>query len=135
MSITGTQDFTRVIEAAPPPPLPSIGGFQQFTRALGTSGDTIQRVLSGAPTGLVGTLTVAITSYDGSVTIAFPTTQGIAEIPEGSGRYVATLLKPDVGRYWIAWAYPGVTIEPVLLTISRDGALEMRSGIGAALGS
>lgn len=147
MSIAGTRDLAWNIEGADELAgvlglewsidqfRPTIGGFQPLSWALGSAGDTISPVLTGAPTGLLGTLTVTIVAYDGTVTVYFPSGSDIAEVPASTGRYVATVPKPDIGKYWIAWAYPGVTIEPVLLTISRDGALEMRSGIGAALGS
>lgn len=72
--------------------------------------------LESAPTGLVGTLTVAI--YD-PINVVYPTpaqTSGIAETPASSGLYYATLTAPTVaGTYSVIWDNAGTYISEDLV--------------------
>lgn len=64
---------------------------------------SFEATLSGAPTGLVGTLGVRIMDGVGGTTVA-RTTSGIVETPAGSGVYVATLIAPSsTGQYQVVW--------------------------------
>lgn len=66
-------------------------------------GQTFEATLTGAPTGLVGTLGVQITDGQGGVTLA-RTTAGIVEFPVGSGVYTASLTAPaTLGSYVLVW--------------------------------
>lgn len=68
-----------------------------------TPGNTFEATLSGAPTGLTGTLGVRILNNAGGTTLA-RTTAGIAEFPAGSGFYTVTLTAPTTtGQYSIFW--------------------------------
>lgn len=115
MSINGTQVLTRTIE----PFVASISGTQTLTRAIGVSGQTLDLALVGAPTGLVGILTVSIITFDGSVTVYFPSTQNIQEIPAGTGRYVATVPYPDIGRYFVVWTTGTTTVSTELDVVAE----------------
>lgn len=89
-----------------------ISGSELLQWAVGVEpGTTIQVVLDGAPTGRVGILTVSIVTLDGGITVYFPTTQGIEEVPAGTGRYVATVPRPDVGEYFVVWSDGQTTTE------------------------
>jgi len=74
---------------------------------------TFQAVLTGAPTGLTGTLGVRVLNLavtPPSTAIA-RTTSGIEEEPDGSGIYTATLTAPAVGNYIVVWDTGG-TLTP-----------------------
>lgn len=69
------------------------------------TGHTFEATLDNAPTGLTGTLGVAIydTPADEDPIVA-RTTAGIAESPAGSGLYAVTLTAPDdSGTYSVVW--------------------------------
>lgn len=67
---------------------------------------TFQATLTGAPTGLTGTLGVRVLNLavtPPSVAVA-RTTSGIEEEPDGTGIYTATLTAPSaVGNYLVVW--------------------------------
>lgn len=64
---------------------------------------TVEATVSGAPTGLVGTIGVRIMDGQGGTSVA-RTTSGIVESPGGSGIYTATLTAPtQAGQYVVAW--------------------------------
>lgn len=66
--------------------------------------------LSGAPTGLTGTLGVRVIDQPAGTTIVARTTAGISEQPAGSGIYSATLTAPSTaGTYLVVWDTGGVT--------------------------
>jgi hypothetical protein len=66
-------------------------------------GDNFEATLSGAPTGLTGTLGVRILDNAGGTTLARQTS-GISEFPAGSGFYAVTLAAPtDTGQYTVMW--------------------------------
>lgn len=132
--MNSTQDIAWNIEAEGPLPpiadtqtlswpidqeLDVIGAFQALSWVVGATDETIEVVLDNAPTGLVGDLTVSITTIDGTTTIYFPTNEGIEEEPEGSGRYVATVTRPTLGRYRLTWS-DGSTSIPLILTVLQD---------------
>jgi len=75
---------------------------------------TFQAVLTGAPTGLTGTLGVRVLNLavtPPSTAIA-RTTAGIEEEPDGSGIYTATLTAPSTtGNYIVVWDTGG-TLTP-----------------------
>lgn len=74
-----------------------------------TPSGTLEVTLSGAPTGLTGTIGVRVTDGQGATTIA-RTTSGIVEYPSGSGIYTATLTAPAVaGQYVVVWDTGTVT--------------------------
>lgn len=63
-----------------------------------------EALLSGAPTGLVGTLGVRIIDTPAGTTVLARTTAGIAEQPPGSGIYSVALTAPNVeGSYSVVW--------------------------------
>jgi hypothetical protein len=142
--ISGSQTFTWEIEEAPPSTLtgslttlwpvlayiPPISGTQILRWKIGVSGLTIDLVLNGAPTGLVGELSVAVYSEDQAETIVFPTTSGIVEYPAGTGRYVATVLRPERGRYLAVWTY-GTQSVSTSLAVVRTGRLEVTGRLAA----
>lgn len=100
MAVTFAQDISRAID----PPVDQIGFTQEITRRLGASINDAVLTLTGAPTGLTGTLTIGVVTTDGSVYVQLPTTTGIQESPAGTGRYQATIPQPDVGRYLAVWS-------------------------------
>jgi hypothetical protein len=130
VTVTHTQDFTRALQAPAAGTISSLQEFlrsiedfrqvitvsQQFTRSLSAL-PAIDVVLTGAPTGLVGTLTVAVTTESGAI-ITPPTINGIQETPAGTGRYVASIPQPqDVGRYFVVWNDGQNTTLALLLVI------------------
>lgn len=136
MSITGTRQLARSIEGqgslpslsgtrqiarAISPFRPSIGGFRTLARSLSVQVVSITLVLDGAPTGLVGTLTVAITTLDGSAYVYAPSPSHIVEVPAGTGRYEATVPRPDIGRYFVVWSDGITTATLVELDIDLFG--------------
>lgn len=78
-------------------------------------GSTFEAVLSGAPTGLTGTLGVRLLDNAGAEALA-RTTSGITEFPAGSGVYSAVLTAPSAaGQYSIMWDPGSVAPETVAL--------------------
>jgi hypothetical protein len=66
-------------------------------------GASFEATLTGAPTGLAGTLGVRILDNAGGTTTA-RATAGIAEFPAGSGFYTVTLTAPTTaGQYSVFW--------------------------------
>jgi hypothetical protein len=64
---------------------------------------TFEATLTGAPTGLVGTVGVRVLDNAGAETVA-RTTAGIIEFPAGSGFYSVSLAAPSVpGSYTVMW--------------------------------
>ena len=71
---------------------------------------SFQAVLTGAPTGLAGTLGVQVLLASSGATSIARTTSGISEKPAGSGIYVATLTAPSaIGEYIVVWDTGTVT--------------------------
>ncbi|CAB4172201.1 hypothetical protein UFOVP1346_15 [uncultured Caudovirales phage] len=67
---------------------------------------TFQAVLTGASTGLTGTLGVRVLNLAVSppTTVITRTTSGIVENPSGSGVYIASLTAPSLnGEYLVVW--------------------------------
>lgn len=126
MSITATQDVTWAILA--PSGLGGIAdsrtiqwsinefqlalaGTQVVTWEIGTTDETIDLEMTGAPTGLVGTVSVEIVAADGTTVVYPTTTAGIVESPAGTGRYVATVTRPAAGEYFVIWSDGTTTIQ------------------------
>lgn len=116
MALTGTQNISWAIE----PLLPTLGAFQTLSWAIGASSDTLTLVLLNAPPGLTGSLTIAVLTQDGTTYVTFPTTTGIQEIPAATGRYVATVRKPDVGEYFAIWSDGATTVYGTLIVYLSD---------------
>lgn len=66
----------------------------------------------GAPTGLVGTITVEIYDPTNGDSIVAPTTAGITEPRPGT--YVVELTCPSAGTYAVRWSADGITAEETL---------------------
>jgi len=67
-------------------------------------GEVFTETLTGAPTGLVGTIGIRIDSADEEDAIFPRTTAGIVEVPAGSGTYSVSLTAPLVeANYLITW--------------------------------
>lgn len=65
---------------------------------------TVDATLTGAPTGLAGTLGVQILNADDGTVVTVRVTAGIIEAPAGSGTYLKTLTAPSApGDYLIFW--------------------------------
>lgn len=84
------------------------------------AGSPFEVSLTGAPTGLVGTVGVRLVDGQGGTSIA-RTTAGIVEHPAGSGIYTATLTAPATGGSYLAvWDTGGGTptyaAEDVIVT-------------------
>lgn len=75
---------------------------------------TFHAPLNGAPTGLVGTITVQIENPNGT-TFTAPTTAGIVEVEPGI--YVATLTSPPTAGdgYTVVWNNAGVRASDTLV--------------------
>lgn len=116
MTITNFQEIAWSIDDA----VDQVGGSQQITWALGISPESVQLYLVGAPSGLTGVLTVAIVTLDGSVYVYGPTTTEIVESPAGTGRYIATVPRPDIGHYVVVWSDGVTAAPPVGLTVFGD---------------
>lgn len=102
---TFTQVLTWELQEAPPEQ-PGVVFTQDIAWTLGVAeqGIPLELVLTGAPTGLVGVLTIEILASDGLTIVLAPTAQDIVEIPAGTGRYVATVTRPPVGDYFVVWS-------------------------------
>lgn len=67
--------------------------------------DTLELVLTGAPTGQTGIMTVSIETNDEHRSVVYPpSAQQVIEQPAGSGRYVATVPNPGLGSYFVVWS-------------------------------
>lgn len=86
-------------------------------------GETIEPLLSDAPAGLVGTLTVRVIDPPTGTVIVPETTNGIVEIAAGS--YVATIDLPDLrGRFVVLWKNGATEIpEELVVTGSSVGGM------------
>lgn len=129
MSITATQDYawtilppdalgritaSRSIEWAVQEFHSGISGTVSIRWAIGVTDETIELELTGAPTGLTGTITIELVGADG-VTVAYPeTSDGITEIPAGTGRYVAVVPLPAAGDYFVIWSDGSETVQTTL---------------------
>src|SRR4051794_23381022 len=96
-------------------------------------GVTFETTLSGAPTGLVGTLGIRILDNAGGTALA-RTTAGIAEFPAGSGFYAVTLTAPSTaGQYTVMWdtgsVSPSTTFTDDLIVTSSAAGTSTPSGI------
>jgi hypothetical protein len=75
------------------------------------AGSEFVAVVSGFPTGLTGTAAVQLLTPIGGVIIA-RTTEGINEVPAGSGTYVTVMVAPStVGGYLVFWDQGTITPE------------------------
>ena len=72
-----------------------------------------EAVVSGADTGLVGTITVEVYDPTTGTSVIAPTTVGITE--PRSGTYRALLTVPDPGTLMVRWSYAGTAAEEDLL--------------------
>lgn len=67
-------------------------------------GEAVYSELSGAPTGLVGTIGVQILRKSDESVVTARSTAGIVEFPAGTGHYRATLAAPETGgAYTVLW--------------------------------
>lgn len=85
---------------------------------------TFEATLTGAPTGLTGTMGVRILDNAGATTTG-RVTAGIAEYPAGSGFYTVTLTAPSTaGQYTVFWDEGSVgptTTHSEALTVTYTG--------------
>ena len=90
------------------------------------AGQSFEATLTGAPTGLVGTMGVRVMDGVGGTAVA-RATAGIVESPAGSGIYTATITAPAaVGSYVITWDTGVVSPETTAtedLTVTLAGPL------------
>lgn len=86
-----------------------------------SAGASLEAIVSGFTTGLVGDVGVRLLDNAGGTTTA-RTTSGIGEYPTGSGVYYASITAPSVpGQYTIMWdngsATPGnIAVENLVIT-------------------
>lgn len=66
-------------------------------------GDKVSISLTGAPTGLAGTMGVTVLHKGTGTPIIARFTAGITELPAGSGRYETNFICPAVGEYVVFW--------------------------------
>lgn len=81
---------------------------------------TIQAILTGAPTGLVGTagISVQVINASTNAVAVVDTTSGIVESPANSGIYIATITAPSaIGEYVIVWT---VTVSGTVTTSAEN---------------
>lgn len=89
---------------------------------------TFTTTVSGAPSGLVGTIRVRLTAADGSVAVA-ASTAGVRELVAGSGCYEATITAPTTpGRFVAQWDTGSVSPT----TLVADDVLIVSSLAGPA---
>lgn len=100
-----------------------------------TPGSSIEATLSGAPTGLTGTLGVRILDNTGGTTLARQTS-GISEFPAGSGFYSVTLGAPaTAGQYTVMWDTGSVTPSTTFTDDLVVAALPFGSGTSSIKGT
>jgi hypothetical protein len=104
-----------------------------ITRQFGSQ-NTMQLILTGAPTGLVGLLTVSLVTEDLGIVIVAATTSGIVELPADSGRYVATVSVLAGGRYFVIWS-DGTETTSELVVVQVTGQVEALGGIRIPVGA
>lgn len=76
----------------------------------------VEVTLDGAPSGLVGTLTIAVYDTPAGTVVLAPTAAGIVEFPAGSGLYSTVIFAPSVGgTYSIVWDNAGVRARDTLV--------------------
>lgn len=104
-------------------------------------GQTIAPILTGAPSGLVGTLTRAIVAVPSGTVLVAAATAGITEFVQGGGvsNYQASVLVPTSaqnGNYSIVWAnganvvYEDLTIAGWLPAVSIISLAEYKTRAG-----
>lgn len=94
---------------------------------------TFEASLTGAPSGLVGTLGVQLLDTPAGTVMVARTTAGITEIPAGSGLYHVTLTAPaTAGTYSVVWdtggATPIYTSEELVVTHNLPTPLTTPTG-------
>lgn len=99
-----------------------------------TVGGTILPILTGAPAGLVGTLTVALRALpSGTVAIA-ATTAGIVEYAQAStSNYQATITIPttlEPGTYEVVWANGATEVTESIEVVASDFTYDLDTDIG-----
>jgi len=77
-----------------------------------------EAVVSDAPEGLVGTMTVEVYDPSDGAGVVAPTANGIAEVKPGT--YRAYLLVPEAGTYRIRWTTPDGDTAEEELTVSSS---------------